>query len=568
MLRTLSYGAKMYAIAIVLVGLTTCVTAVSIVLVDRIETRLTVLADSYAPLADDLAAVETLALEQEILFERASLLEALELDGSRLGEDRETFAALGEDIDARLDAAEVLIASGLVGAPPYAVVALREAQAALERIESEHADWEEHAERLLNKPASWDLVSAETIEREGDEFASAVEALRVTMGAYTRNTASEARSEEAFLHMVDLALTALAAALGLSLAALMTAGLVRPVRALLGGMRDVEGGALETRLAVKSGDEMGQLAEGFNAMADELVIKERIQETFGRFVDPRIVRDLIDRPEIADGVGQRRVMSVLFSDIAGFTSMSEHLEPSAVVVALNAWLTAMSAPIHAERGVIDKYIGDAILAWWGPPFVSEDESAMRACRAALAKRDLLSSFNAGLPMLLGGTPRPLDLRIGVSTGPVIVGTIGSDQARDYTVIGDTVNVGARLEAACKLYGIRTLVDETTASAVGEVIALREIDALYLAGRSAPIRVFQLLGIKSQVPPEQIALSEWYAAALGSYRARAWDAAETALRSCLEIAPADGPSLTLMRRVEALRMSPPGPEWDGVWQQTK
>jgi len=569
MLRSLSYGLKMYGIAVVLVGLTACVTAVSVALVDRIETRLTVLADSYAPLADDLAAVEALALRQEILFERALLLEELKHTGARLTEDQRRFDALGANIDARLEASAHHIDASLEDTPPaYAIDALSGVGAELLAIEREHDDWEGHARRLLEHPKSWDEASSATVEREGDEYAAAIESLRATMGAYTRETASRARAEEAFLHKIDLALTALAAALGLTLAGLMTAGLVRPVRSLLLGMKQVEAGELDTRLEVTSRDEMGQLADGFNAMASELVVKERIQETFGRFVDPRIVRDLIDRPEITNGVGQRRTMSVLFSDIAGFTGLSERLTPAALVTALNAWLTTMSEPIAAENGVIDKYIGDAILAWWGPPFVPESESALRACRAALAKRARLTHYNDGLPMLLGGSPPPLDLRIGVATGPVIVGTIGSELARDYTVIGDTVNVGARLEAACKLYGIRTLVDEATAEAVKDDIALREIDTLYLAGKATPVRVFQLLELSERASLDQLALAALYLEGLTAYRARAWDRAAAVFQECLDRSPDDGPSRTMLTRTAALRGAPPGPSWDGVWTQRK
>lgn len=560
MLRRLSYGTKLFGTAVLLIGLTIGVTSVSMVLADRIETRLTVLAEVYAPLADELAGIEADALRQALIFERSL--------GARPPSQAE-FERLGRRIDAGLESAAALLEDvARHGLPADDAAALQGLGPRLIGIEKEHDEWEGHVRRVV--AGASDPATIARVEAEEDDYASAIDALRASMATHTRDAAARARSDEATLQAVDLALAGLAALLGLALAAVLTAGLVRPVRTLLGGMLRVRSGELETHVESASTDELGQLAEGFNQMVGELVLKERLTETFGRFVDPRIVRDLIDDPAITDAVGQRRPMTVLFSDIAGFTGMSERLPPQTLVKVLNAWLETMSQPIHAERGVIDKYIGDAILAWWGPPFVPGDEAPARAVRAALAKRDRVDAFNDRLDTLLDDdcpAGLRLDLRIGVSSGPVVVGTIGSELARDYTVIGDTVNAGSRLEAACKMYRVRVLVDEATADALGDDFALREVDTVALAGKSTATRIFEPLDRSDWLDAPRRGLADRYTLGLADYRAGRFGSAATHFEQCLQIVPGDGPSETLLARCRKLEALPPT-DWDGVWTQTK
>jgi len=249
-------------------------------------------------------------------------------------------------------------------------------------------------------------------------------------------------------HVVDigLALLALAALLGITVAAAVTRGLVRPVRRLLAGTAAVEQGALDTVVPITSRDEIGRLTQSFNSMVGELRMKAQIRETFGKYVDPRIVAGLIDRPELTDAKGSRREMTILFCDMRGFTTFSEGMTPAAVVTVLNRYMTLMSEPIRRNSGILDKYIGDGIMAFWGPPFTGADEQARLACLAALDQIAGLAAFRAELSDLTGlkrGLPE-IDIRIGVATGDVVAGNIGSEQTRNYTVIGDAVNLGSRL----------------------------------------------------------------------------------------------------------------------------
>jgi len=359
-------------------------------------------------------------------------------------------------------------------------------------------------------------------------------------------------------------LLAAALTVGAVFAAIVTISLVRPLRRLLGGTQAVQGGALDTELPVTSRDEVGQLTAAFNAMVRELRAKAQLRETFGRYVDPRIVEALIDRPEFLPGRGERRVMTVLFYDMKGFTALSESVTPDALVAVVNRYLAAMSGPIRRRNGIIDKYIGDAIMAFWGPPFTSADEHARLACEAALEQLERLEDVRAGLPELLGlkrGVPE-IDMRVGIATGEVVVGNIGSDTAMSYTVIGDPVNLASRLEGANKVYGTRLLVSAATADMVRDALELREVDTVIAAGKHEPQQVFEVLGRKDAVSPECRALAERYAEGLAAYRRREWSDAEAAFRGGLDIM-ADGPCAALLSRIAHFRAHPPTEGCDGV-----
>ena len=232
-------------------------------------------------------------------------------------------------------------------------------------------------------------------------------------------------------------------------------------------------------------------------MVEQLRLKERMRETFGKYVDPRVVEGLIEGPALA-AEGQRRVMTVLFCDVKGFSSTSEGMTPQGLVKVMNRYFSTMSAPIRAHQGVIDKYIGDAIMAYWGPPFTDDGEQARLASLAALDMLRLVPQLRAELPELLGvrTLPNTFDIRIGIATGEVLVGSIGSELMMSYTVMGDTVNLASRLEGASKEYGGRILVSEATIAAAGDAIEAREIDRLVTVGQSRPQAVFEIMGRKA------------------------------------------------------------------------
>jgi class 3 adenylate cyclase len=226
----------------------------------------------------------------------------------------------------------------------------------------------------------------------------------------------------------------------------------------------------------------------------------------------------------------------------------------------------MSAPIRRHDGIIDKYIGDALMAFWGPPFVAAEAQAGLACLAALEQIAELPGLATTLPQLIGlkhGLP-DVSMRIGIATGEVIVGNIGSDVTKSYTVIGDTVNLASRLESANKLYGTLTLIGEATALLAVDTVELREIDSVLVVGSKAPQRIFEIMGRKNGLAAERLALRDHFGRGLAAYRRRDWDAARAAFRECLAVDPTDGPTRIFLSRLDQLAMEQPGAEWDGIW----
>jgi adenylate cyclase len=296
-----------------------------------------------------------------------------------------------------------------------------------------------------------------------------------------------------------------------------------------------------------------------------LRLKERLRETFGKYVDPRVVEGLISGPALA-AEGQRRVMTVLFCDVKGFTSTSEGMTPQGLVKVMNRYFSTMSAPIRQHQGVIDKYIGDAIMAYWGPPFAADAEQAQLASLAALEMLALVPQLRAELPELLGvrTLPNTFDIRIGIATGEVLVGSIGSELMMSYTVMGDTVNLASRLEGANKEYGGRILVSEPTIAGAAAAIEVREIDRVVTLGQSHPQAVFEIMGRKGELTSAQLELRGRFAEGLAAYRAQRWQDARRAFEAALGAIPDDGPSMTLIKRIDGLEAAPPGDGWDGSW----
>jgi len=235
------------------------------------------------------------------------------------------------------------------------------------------------------------------------------------------------------------------------------------------------------------------------------------------------------------------------------------------VKVMNHYLSTMSEPIRRHGGVIDKYIGDAIMAYWGPPFVEEKDEGQFACLAAVEMLDRIGSLRKEVTELLGVRviPTECDIRIGIATGEALVGSIGSEVMMNYTVMGDTVNLAARLEAANRLYGSRSLIAEATVAKADATLQFREIDRLMVVGQTQPQAVFELLG--RELTPKQDLLRTRYADGLAAYRAQRWDDARTAFHAVLEAVPTDGPSATLLGRIDQLQQHPPGADWDGAWR---
>jgi adenylate cyclase len=291
-----------------------------------------------------------------------------------------------------------------------------------------------------------------------------------------------------------------------------------------------------------------------------------IKTMFSTYVNPSVVDELITNPDKLKLGGERRELSVLFSDIEGFTSISEQLESQELVSLLNEYLSAMTEIVLTNDGTLDKFEGDAVVAFWGAPIPQEDH-AMRACRCALQMQDALIEIRR----VWQADNKPcINVRIGINTGEMVVGNMGGARKFDYTVIGDSVNLASRLEGANKQYHTGILVSERTYEFVKDQILGRELDLIVVKGRSAPLRIFELLRLNNgTIEQSMTEFLSFYKDALGLYRERRWDEARGAFEQALRCKPDDYPSRLYIERSAHYAMNPPPQAWDGVFvMQTK
>ncbi len=286
-----------------------------------------------------------------------------------------------------------------------------------------------------------------------------------------------------------------------------------------------------------------------------------IRRMFAQYMSETVISHLLAHPEKLKLGGERRRVTLFFSDLAGFTTLSERLPPETVVGLLNDYLSAMTEIILAEEGTVDKFEGDAIMAFWGAPLDQEDQAA-RACRAALAQQAALSELNRRLSAR--GLP-PLQIRMGLHTGEAIVGNLGSQKRFDYTVIGDTVNLASRLEGLNKFYGTAIMASDAAVGEAGGDLEFRELDLVAVKGREAPVRVFEALALTGELSPEMAAARTQFAQGLEQYRRGDFGGAATLFAAALEHAPGDPPSRIFLDRCQRLQIAAPPADWDTVFR---
>ena len=569
-------GLKIFGIAVGLLILMAAAALLSLRMTRTVDSQLALIDQNYFPAYVALAQANIRSVEESAYVRRLLLAIAEPGDNAaKLDQLRQQVATTGKTSDERIADARRYINRQIADPLDFDDnIALARLDDKIEDLQEQRRRYEGVLGKLLgaaeagNKPVAGELLGE--LDDLRDDFDRKIDAARNEMRRLAGAAVIGTRAYQRRVVTIGVALLAIAALLGLTVAALVTLGLVRPVRRLLLGTAAVEHGALDTVVPVTSRDEIGSLTQSFNSMVGELRVKARIRDTFGKYVDPRIVAGLLDRPELTEAKGSRREMTILFCDMKGFTALSEGMTPAALVNVLNRYITVMSEPVRRNNGIIDKYIGDGIMAFWGPPFTGTDDHSGPACLAALDQLAGLAGFRAELPEITGlrrGFPE-VDIRIGIATGDVVVGNIGSEQTRNYTVIGDTVNLASRLEAANKTYGTRALVSEGTNRFAADLVETREIDQVLVVGKTEPQRIFELLGRKGEVSGERLALRDAFGAALAAYRRKNWGEARAGFEGCLEIVPGDGPSTALLRRIAQFCTTAPGLDWDGVWSLTE
>ena len=563
-------AAKIFGLAIILLLLTIALAGFLLYEVTRTKQDLTIVANFDVPLTQSLARLHEFGLRRRLAFERwFGALNAAEPNGEIVAEATDNYALFTRKLTDEFSTARRIIEAYPKNAPGSHT--LTEVETLLDQIQPAYKTINNRQREVLDMQLAGQHEKANEQLNLLNDLQGTVqnqrESVNSKMATWSDSAAKATEQRERRVFWLTIAATTSTVLLGLAVAALITNRLSRPVRSLASAMRDVQGGNLNIELPVSSTDEVGRLTDSFNFFVKELRSKQRLKQTFGKYIDPRILEHVLAQPDAEAVASGRREMTVLFADLVGFTGLSERLTPLLMVTLLNRHFGLQALAVQEHHGVVDKFIGDSVMAFWGPPFVKPEEHAVLACRAAQGQLTALGTLRRELPDITGlrRDAPVIDLGIGICTGEVVVGNIGSENTRSYTVIGDTANLAARLETANRVYGTHILVAESTAQAVGSQFEMREIDTIFVKGKIETTRAFELMSAAGQLSEELVRLRERYDAARRSYLAQDWDTAEATFRECLQIRPNDGPSRVFLERFQALRLHPPGKNWNGVWQ---
>ncbi len=286
-----------------------------------------------------------------------------------------------------------------------------------------------------------------------------------------------------------------------------------------------------------------------------------MKQMFQSMVTPKVVDEILKLPSGIELGGEEKELTVMFSDIRSFTTFSERHTPHEVVEVLNEYLTQMTYLVFQTEGTLDKYIGDAIMAFWGAP-ASQPDNAYRACSTALGMVDLLHSVLHPKWLLEG--KEKLEIGIGLNTGPMVVGFVGSQSIKSYTLIGDAVNLGSRLEGTTKEYHVEIIIAESTYAHVKNDMLCRELDLIKVKGKNEPIRIYELVDHRLKGAGTKEMKVKAFEEGLALYRAQKWDEAASRFKNCLELDPHDGPAEIFQERCKQLKKNPPEANWDGVF----
>ncbi|MCA9072701.1 MAG: GAF domain-containing protein, partial [Planctomycetaceae bacterium] len=302
--------------------------------------------------------------------------------------------------------------------------------------------------------------------------------------------------------------------------------------------------------------------DGVVVVMEDITDQKRVMTTLGRYMSPIVAQKVLD--EGGDRLGGiRQEVAVLFSDIRGYTAITESMDAQHVVELLNSYFSLMVDAVFAENGLLDKYIGDALMAVFGVPFPQEDDS-IRACRAALKMRTALIEFNE-IQKQQGRLP--VGIGIGINSGEVISGNIGSERRLEYTCIGDGVNLASRIEGVSKHYGVTIVMSEYTQRKIGDQFVTRELDTIRVLGKQHPIRIFELIGTTDdEIAPVFLQSLSHYHAGLEAYRNAQWSTACEHFQHAHQLGH-DNPSAILLQRSRAMMQTPPPEHWDGIWDMT-
>ncbi|MEI7428931.1 MAG: adenylate/guanylate cyclase domain-containing protein [Betaproteobacteria bacterium] len=572
-----SIALKIFSIALIIIALMAIVTGVSATYLDRVADETVELSKYYVPIGQKVSwaarhtSAELLAFERLLNLRQSGASDAKQAVQANIMRERE--AAVAQDIFEAIALVKSGIADTKVDVDKITFTIL---ERELPQIQSAHAEMSQTIARYLKTQAiesgnqavrSRGLLT-EVVARQRAHVSEEIADVSKLIDELVADSAKQALELEQRAARYTWAVTMIAALVGLGLAAYITRILVRPVRILVRGTQAVSAGDLNVQISITSSDEIADLTSSFNTMIEGLKQKEAIRSTFGKYVDPRIVKHLLDENAMAREA-ERRHMTIFFSDLEGYTKLCEQLTPALAVRFLNRYFNLMSGPIQEAHGIIDKYIGDSIMALWGPPFTDVQGHALLACRTALAQQAKMIEFQHEVPALIEmpNSAPSINMRIGIATGDITFGNVGSDAMKGFTAIGDSVNLASRLESANKIYGTSILIAESTWEEAGTAIEGRPLDMIRVVGKNEPVRIFELTGLAGTTSVADLEFFSVYAEALDRFRAGTVGLARQMFEECHRLRPDDRAAMLFLERIDTIERVGLPDSWDGVWTLT-
>jgi len=418
--------------------------------------------------------------------------------------------------------------------------------------------------RILSESAlvtqTWSFNSSFDLMLNEDSYVSIILPIRENNNSFyialLQRSLDHALAPYQKLHLIVASVFFIALIILISGGFLIAKQITKPVTILADGAKKIEQGHYDLHINITQKDELGQLAHRFNSMAKGLAERAKVRSLLGKVVSSAIAEQLINK-----GVelgGEERQTTILFSDIRNFTSMCESHSPKEVILLLNQLLTRLTSSIDNHHGVVDKYIGDAVMALFGVP-VSDEHQANNAVMAALAMQQELTIINKELSQ--NNFPE-IGLGIGINTDKVVAGNMGSNTRLNYTVIGDGVNLSSRLEGLTKFYGVSILVSKATQSQCDKII-FREIDTVRVKGKKQGITVYQPLCALNIMNDSELQQVELFHNMLENYKQQKWEAALNIL-SCLININTEKLYLVYIERIEMLKNHKTKKNWDGIY----
>ncbi len=566
---------KIMGIATSMIIFSIAVSVFSSVRLLQVKHELVDLAEYTIPITDLLSIVDIHTLEQELHLQRVFKFYEIEpLDQKLIDQEWEKFEKRGHEVDREIKKAEELAHEGTLHAEVESDVAFyRDIDESLKAIEKEHQDFHDHAVAIVEHLRKGEMELAEELElklqHEEDHFNKHVEEILHKLQRQTLLAAETADKHEQEVFWLVIVATVVAVVAGLLYAMVIIKGFLRPISDLAAKMHLVDQGDLDVDVVATTSDEIGQLSRRFNAMIEELRLKDKIEDTFGKYVDPRVVEKLLEEDGLQGAEGEKRRMTVLFAGLAGLDNLSHDIEPEALMAFYNDYMEILDRPLTEHKGVLNDFVGTVITGFWGPPFTGEDEHAGLALNTAADLIAALPELDALIRNRLGDSFQEgaYDITIGVATGELIVGNMGSANAMSYKVLGDVVNNASRLKGASRQYGVAFLCAEETAQLAGPEFRFREVDEILAVGMDNPIKIYESLPDQPSYAAYTDDALALYSKGLEAYRQGDWAGAKQAWTAFAAKAPRDKAVQILLARLPQLEAAPPA-DWAGVWRLTE